>query len=49
MTIGDDVPVYYMLGGLGLLKGRISFDFNFTFSRNSTDPFRDIGLLILNN
>lgn len=29
--------------------GRITFDFNATFIRNSSDPFRDIGLLILNS
>lgn len=30
-------------------KGRITFDFNFTFKRNESDPFRDIGLLVLNS
>lgn len=43
------VPGYYMLGGMVLPKGRVSFDFNFTFRRNSSDPFRDIGLLVLNS
>jgi hypothetical protein len=48
-TVGDGVPAYYMLGGMAYEEGRIAFDFNFTFVRNSTDPLRDIGLLILNN
>lgn len=30
-------------------KGRITFDWNFTFTRNATDPFRRIGLLGLND
>jgi hypothetical protein len=32
-----------------MMKGRITFDWNFTFERNSTDPFRRIGLLGLND
>lgn len=47
-SANNTVPGYYMLGGMPLPKGRVSFDFNFTFRRNSTDPFRDIGLLVLN-
>jgi hypothetical protein len=38
-----------MLGGLVMRKGRVTFDFNFTFIRNASDPFRDIGLLALNS
>lgn len=38
-----------MLGGYALPRGRITFDFNFTFTRNASDPFRDIGLLVLNS
>lgn len=38
-----------MLGGLVMGKGRVTFDFNFTFRRNSSDPFIDIGLLVLNS
>lgn len=38
-----------MLGGYSLPRGRITFDFNFTFTRNSTEPFRHIGLLVLNS
>jgi hypothetical protein len=34
-----------MLGGMVFPRGRVGFDFNFTLKRNSTDPFRDIGLL----
>jgi len=36
-----------MLGGMVFPKGRVTFDFNFTITRNRTDPFRDIGLLVL--
>lgn len=38
-----------MLGGMTFRKGGLSFDFNFTFTRNSSDPFRDIGLLVCHN
>lgn len=38
-----------MLGGYVMGKGRVTFDFNFTFRRNSTDPFANIGLLVLNS
>lgn len=38
-----------MLGGLSLPQGRVTFDFNFTFTRNRTDPFRDIGLVVLHS
>ena len=30
-------------------KGRITFDWNFTFTRNASNPFRRIGLLGLND
>lgn len=36
-----------MLGGLPYDLGRVTFDFNFTFKRNSSDPFRDLGLLVV--
>lgn len=39
-------PAQYMLGGMIFRKGRVSFDFNFTFTRNRTDPLRHIGLLV---
>jgi len=42
-------PASYMLGGMVFPHGRISFDFNFTFNRNSSDPFSNLGLLILNS
>jgi hypothetical protein len=45
----DSIPSSYMMGGMPYAQGRISFDFNFTFRGNETDPFRDIGLLILNS
>jgi hypothetical protein len=38
-----------MKGGFPMKKGRITFDWNFTFTRNATDPFRRIGLLGLND
>lgn len=38
-----------MLGGFPMQRGRVTFDFNFTLRRNDTDPFRDIGLLVLNS
>jgi len=38
-----------MLGGFVMHQGRVTFDFNFTFTRNASDPFRDIGLLVLNS
>lgn len=46
---GTNIPVQYVLGGYTFPKGRISFDWNFTFVRNSTNPFRRIGLLALHN
>lgn len=49
-TYGDtNIPVEYILGGYTFPKGRITFDWNFTFTRNATDPFRRIGLLALHN
>ncbi len=38
-----------MLGGLRFRKGGLGYDFNFTFTRNSSDPFRDIGLLVVHD
>ena len=46
---GTSVPGQYMLGGLGFRKGRVMFDFNFTFTRNTTDPIRHIGLLAVHD
>lgn len=43
------VPASYMLGGMRFKKGRLAYDFNFTFTRNRTDPFRDISLLVLHD
>lgn len=45
----NGIPAFYMLGGMTFPHGRVTFDFNFTFKRNETDPFRDIGLLVLNS
>ena len=39
----------YMLGGMSFPEGRVTFDFNFTFSRNRSNPFVDIGLVALNS
>jgi hypothetical protein len=44
-----DIPATWMLGGMVFPKGRVSFDFNFTLTRNRTDPFRNIGLLALDS
>jgi len=38
-----------MLGGFSFNKGRVAFDWNFTLTRNSSNPFRRIGLLALHN
>lgn len=38
-----------MLGGIPFPRGRVTFDFNFTFTRNRTDPFRDISLLTVHS
>lgn len=43
------IPVQFMLGGFTFPKGRISFDWNFTFTRNSSNPLRRLGLLALHN
>ena len=43
------VPASYMLGGMRFKKGRLAYDFNFTFTRNRTDPFRNISLLVLHD
>lgn len=36
-----------MMGGIPFPQGRVTFDFNFTFTRNKTDPFIHIGLIAL--
>lgn len=46
---GTKVPAMWMLGGMRFRKGRLAYDFNFTLSRNRTDPFRDIGLLVVHD
>ena len=46
---GTTVPAMWMLGGMRFRKGRLAYDFNFTLTRNSTDPFRDIGLLVIHD
>lgn len=46
---GTDIPAYWMLGGMPFRKGGVGFDFNFTLTRNSSDPIRDIGLLIMHD
>lgn len=46
---GTDIPVSYMLGGYTMNEGTVKFDWNFTLTRNRTDPFRRIGLLGLHN
>lgn len=42
-----NIPVQYLLGGYTFPKGRVTFDWNFTLTRNASDPFRRIGLLAL--
>lgn len=39
----------WMLGGMRFRKGRLAYDFNFTLTRNKTDPFRHIGLLAVHD
>lgn len=46
---GTTAPVQYMLGGMPFRKGRVAFDFNFTFTRNSSHPLRHIGLLAVHD
>lgn len=46
---GTTIPAYWMLGGLRFKKGGLSCDFNFTFTRNQSDPFRDISLLVVHD
>jgi hypothetical protein len=46
---GTNVPVSFMLGGYAMNDGKVTFDWNFTFTRNSTDPFHNIGLLGLHD
>jgi hypothetical protein len=38
-----------MLGGFSFGRGRLAFDWNFTWTRNASDPFHRIGLLVLND
>ncbi len=38
-----------MLGGMRFRKGRLAYDFNFTLTRNQSDPFREIGLLVVHD
>jgi hypothetical protein len=40
-----------MLGGMRFRyrNSRLAYDFNFTMTRNRTDPFRHIGLLVVND
>lgn len=40
-----NVTASWMLGGMRFRKGGLGFDFNFTFTRNWTDPFKGISLL----
>ena len=49
MLFEEDVPASRMLGGMVFPAGRLTFDFNFTFVRNETDPLRNIGLLVLHS
>lgn len=46
---GTTVPAMWMLGGMRFRKGRLAYDFNLTLTRNRTDPFRDIGLLVIHD
>jgi len=43
------IPATWMLGGMRFRKGRIAYDFNFTLTRNRTDPFRNISLLVVHD
>ena len=43
------LPASWMLGGMRFRKGRLAFDFNFTLTRNRTDPFRNISLLVVHD
>ena len=49
MQYEGDIPASFMLGGMPFPTGRITFDFNFTFVRNSSIPLRHIGLLVLHS
>ena len=46
---GTNIPVTFMLGGYTMKEGTVKFDWNFTLTRNRTNPFRRIGLLALHN
>lgn len=39
----------WMVGGVKFRKGGLGFDFNFTISRNQSDPFRGISLLAVHD
>lgn len=42
------IEASHMLGAIALPDlGRVTFDFNFTFRRNETDPFSNIGLVMV--
>ena len=44
---GTRIPIVFMLGGAQFGIGKLTFDWNFTMTRNSTDPFRRLGLVTL--
>ncbi len=46
---GTTIEAMWMLGGMRFRKGGLGFDFNFTFTRNMSDPFRGIGLLAVHD
>ena len=46
---GNDIPVSFMLGGYTMREGDVYFDWNFTFTRNRSDPFKRLGLLAVHN
>lgn len=44
---GTNIQIEYILGGFNFRKGRVAFDFNFTLTRNATNPIQRVGLLAL--
>ena len=44
-----DIAATWMMGGISFPKGRVTFDFNFSLTRNRSDPFAKIGLLVLDS
>jgi hypothetical protein len=46
---GTTIPGTWMHSGMGFHQGRLGYDFNFTLVRNNSDPFRDIGLLVIHD